>query len=182
MLRPTTSERRVAEEALGGARKRIDDAVIVDDDHRIGDGVENELEVRLARQKAAVALRLRAAGALQLRAEPDDPQRHDKESGIADEIFRRQPCTAIDQQRPQPTRLRPAVARPGPTPPADGDNQNRRDEQDQHRRVADQRRQRQPHAERHENRHTGAEDRPRSAPGREMPRRIPLIRLPDAPP
>jgi hypothetical protein len=46
-LRPTSSV-SVAEQALGGRAERRDGAGLVDDDHRIGDGRQDRLEMLLA--------------------------------------------------------------------------------------------------------------------------------------
>ena len=46
---PDRLGRRIAEQPLGGAREGLDDARLVDDDHRVGHGVEDRAKMRFAR-------------------------------------------------------------------------------------------------------------------------------------
>ena len=55
---PTTSASRIAEQPLRGGAERLDGPLLVDDDGRVGNGVEDRAEMRLARPQILRVLRL----------------------------------------------------------------------------------------------------------------------------
>ena len=86
MFLPITSCGRVAEQALRGRAERLHHAVLVDHDHRVGNGVQNRPEVRLAREHVVCAGARPQPGALQMLAEQGyaDPN-HRKGGSVGDD-------------------------------------------------------------------------------------------------
>ena len=74
-----------AEQPLGGAAERLHDAALVDDDHGFRHGVENRLQMRLARQRVARHEIRAPAAAVQQLAAPGHADADDGECGAIDQ-------------------------------------------------------------------------------------------------
>ena len=155
-LLPMASGGAIAEQLLGGARERLHDAVLVDDDHGVGNGVEDRLQVRLADLQFALAVGRLQAAALQPHAEPRHGDADEAEGDDVDE------AEAVASAAPPEAAIASDEADDGGGNPraeaaeAAG-HQNRRNEQDQLQ-VAVQRRIQQ-QADDDRQRHGGGGDR-----------------------
>ena len=75
----------IAEQPLGRGAERLDDAALVDDDHGVRDGVEDRLQMRLARQRVARHEVRAPAAAVQQFAAPGHADGDDREVGAVDD-------------------------------------------------------------------------------------------------
>ena len=87
---PMRLGRAVAEQPLGRAAEGLDDAALVDDDHRFRHGVENRLQMRFARQRIARHEIGAPAAAVQQFAAPGHADGDDDECGAVDQRGARQ--------------------------------------------------------------------------------------------